>query len=129
MTNAGSERQIHFLGEKLGLDLKLDEKQQILLLIDGKYPVSLQLDDGKWYFYGVVRHLKNEDNPCTFYQKILIENFKELRSGIGSLCLNESSDILMYVGGAGETNHNADELYESLNQYVQRLDSLRAAWK
>ncbi|MGL9734949.1 MAG: hypothetical protein ACR5LF_02050 [Symbiopectobacterium sp.] len=47
MTNAGSERQIHFLGKKLGLDLFLDEKQQILLLIDGKCPVSLQLDNGK----------------------------------------------------------------------------------
>lgn len=125
MTGIGSERQIHFLGEKLGLDIQLDEKQQILLLIDGKCPVSLQLDDGKWYFYGMVRHLKNEDSPCAFYQKILKESFKTLRTGIGGLCLNESSDILMFVGGFRETNHNADELYENLNHYVQRLDGLR----
>lgn len=129
MTDACTERQIHFLGKKLGLDLKLDEKRQILLLIDGKCPVSLQFEDGKWHFYGMVRHLKNDDNPCSFYQKILIENFKELRLGIGGLCLNDSSEILMYVGGPGETIHNADELYESLNQYVMRLDSLRAAWE
>ncbi|MFT8211661.1 MAG: CesT family type III secretion system chaperone [Symbiopectobacterium sp.] len=121
--------QIKHLGEILGLELFLDEKQQAVLVIDGQHPVSLHFYDDQWYFYGMVRHLKNEENSHLFYQKILMENLKELRSGIGGLCLNESSEILMYVGGPKKTIHNADELYDSLNQYVQRLDNLRVTWE
>lgn len=117
--------QINHLGEILGLELFLDEKQQAVLIIDGQLPVSLHFYDEQWYFYGMVRYLRNDENPHSFYQKILIANLNELRSGVGGLCLNETSEILMYVGGPKKTIYNADELYESLNQYVQRLDVLR----
>ncbi|MCW2480813.1 CesT family type III secretion system chaperone [Candidatus Symbiopectobacterium sp. NZEC135] len=117
--------QIKHLGEILGLEIFLDEKQQAVLVIDGQFPVSLHFYDEQWHFYSMVCHLINDHDTLSFYQKVLIKNLSELRSGIGGLCLNETAEILMYVGEPKKTIYNANELYESLNQYVQRLDALR----
>lgn len=117
--------QVKHLGEILGLEIFLDEKKQAVLVIDGQIPVSLHFYDDQWHFYGMVRHLINNEDVISLFQKVLIINFTELRSGIGGLCLNETSEILMYIGGPNKTVYNADELYESLNQFVQRLDTLR----
>lgn len=124
MTMLSPALQIEQLGEILGVELCLDERQQVLLLIDGNHPVSLRFQAQRWRFYGMV-HAVPEDKSPTYFQRLLTLNLNELDHGEGGLCLDESAQTLMYVGGPSSAIYTADELYDSLEQFVQRVDALR----
>lgn len=118
--NQTPEQQIHQLGKKLGLDLMMDEQQQVLLLIDGNHPVSLRFNEGRWRFYGIIQYLDEQLYTREDYQRFLTLNLHELQYGVGGICLDESARLLVYIGGSA-----ADELYDSLDEFVRRIDALR----
>ena len=122
--NQSPEQQIKELGETLGVNLTLDEKQQVLLLLDNEHPVSFRLHNNRWCFYAMLCYIDKESDMTGAYEKYLSMNMTEQEVGTGSICLEKQSGILLYVGSA--VNHGcAQSLYQRLDTFVQRADEIR----
>lgn len=118
-----TERQISFLSEKLGVEIKTDVQQQFLLIIDGHHFI-IRLLDGKWYFHARICYSGDITNPSNHYKKMLEINMNEYRFGFGVLCLSEEEDVIMYLFNKACDN-NEDSLYNTLNVFVNRTDAIR----
>lgn len=123
--NQSIKQQISFLSEQLGIDVFLDDKQQAVLLIDGVYPVSIFLIDGVWRFHAMVCYASDIRDSDGSYKKILSANINELADGGGGgLCLDESANAILYILNP-TCNDHAEDLYNKLNGFVNRVDALR----
>ncbi|MEG0230901.1 MAG: hypothetical protein RR429_05530 [Hafnia sp.] len=123
--NQSIKQQISFLSEQLGIDVFLDDKQQAVLLIDGVYPVSIFLIDGVWRFHAMVCYASDVIDSNGGYKKIISANMNEQKSEEGGgLCLDESANAILYILNPACNNH-AEDLYNKLNGFVNRVDALR----
>lgn len=118
------EQQIKNLGETLGVDLALDEKEQALLLIDNKHPVSLRLHNNRWCFYAMLRCQGEHENTLLEYEKYMEINMFEQELGVGAICFEPKSRVLLYIGSV-QNNGYSDELYQHLNTFILRADKIR----
>lgn len=123
MLSMQTKQQIEFLSETLGIDISMDHQQQILLLIDGYKPVSVQLVNGEWYFYAMICHASDIPDSTRNYKMILSANKSEAFNG-GGLYLDESANAIIYKSKPCCSDH-PESLYDALDTFINHVDVIR----
>lgn len=118
------KQQILFLSKQLGIDVFLDDKQQAILLIDGVHPISIRLVDGVWQFHAMICYASDVMDSNGSYKKILSVNISEQEYGGGGLYLDESANAILYILNP-TCNDHAEDLYNKLNGFINRVDAIR----
>lgn len=118
-----TERQISFLAEKLGVEIRMDVQQQFFIIIDGHHFI-IRLLDGKWHCHARICYSSDITDSSTPYKKMLAINMNEHRFGYGVLCLSEEEGVIMYLFST-PCNNQEDSLYNMLDMFVNRTEAIR----
>lgn len=110
-------------GELIGIDLKFDENHQCLLQLDDRLLVSIHYVGGNYIFYGMLGEFPDNDE-AVFWKNVLSVNKDLAESNSGTICFEESTDVLLLIKSVGVQGIDATKLKKIVEDFVSTVEKL-----